>query len=175
MLHGARTVLSFISAVRLFDITEHGKPMGMLQAVASGSRIHQRTTETVCRAEGAHLMAAGLSKKQMYRRIYNRLQSFRYKLERAGVRSSYSKQQVCWDSTDDTRHLTVTGFNIRFDIGRASNGECGGFPRITIYYVDGTHKVYGWMCEAGTWDAGFQLLITLFARQEATCYLGSIQ
>lgn len=106
-------------------------------------------------------MAAGLTKKQINSRIYTRLKRLQHKLLLAGVHCIYQNYQLAADVTGlETVH---DGFNIRFGVSRASNGEVAGFVYATVYTLDTTER-YGWLQPAGDFDKGIARIVELFSR-----------
>jgi hypothetical protein len=111
-------------------------------------------------------MAAGLSSKQIYGRIYNRLQSIRYKLVKAGVETIYRKSQIFPDVTK-YNGTEADGFNISFDTWRASNGETGGFAKCTIFYNDSRGTVqFGHMLAGGSFEQGIAEVVRIYGRTQ---------
>jgi hypothetical protein len=100
-------------------------------------------------------MAAGLSKRQIYRRVYSRLKQLQWELARAGVYSVYRKQQL---ASDEDKNPSGLQFNVSFRILSASNGEVAGLPVVTIWEnrVVPQKEIYGEIM--GTFDAGIRRL-----------------
>ena len=72
-------------------------------------------------------MSAGLSQKQIYHRVYSRLQGIRRELQRAGVPVAYGNRTLFYNGED--AHV---GFEIGFRVLQASNGEVAGLPFVSI-------------------------------------------
>jgi hypothetical protein len=122
-------------------------------------------------------MAAGLSRKQITSRIYRRLQAIARDLHRAGVHTQYNRATstqyahlVYFTSFDAPsmkefiapRPTVDGGFNVKFSISRASNGEVFGSP--TIYVVlKGVHTNYGHWSNAYSFEQGIAYIKANFA------------
>lgn len=104
-------------------------------------------------------MAAGLSKKQISSRVYNKLKAVQYKLERAGVPTTYRGGQL-FPQTNGMQH--GHGFNISASLSRASNGECAIFFNILIAHECESMEHYGWLKPDGNFTQGIERIIELF-------------
>lgn len=101
-------------------------------------------------------MGAGLSTKQINSRIYRRLKSIEYDLSKAGVNSIYKRFELVFFEGDGITipHSRIDGgFNIKFRISRASNGETAGFP-VILTVLNGERKTFGWQEPAGSFEDG---------------------
>lgn len=105
-------------------------------------------------------MGAGISRKQMNARVYNRLKSLQSKLQRMGVTSVYRRYQLFAETTGLT-HLN--GFNVKYAWSHASNGEAAGMARILIQQ-DGQSELYGWQQKDGEYEQGVKRIVELFSR-----------
>lgn len=104
-------------------------------------------------------MSAGLSNKQ----IYNRLQTIKRQLERAGVTVIYRKRQLVRFEAEGTHK--IGGFNISFEVLHARNGECARTP---VVYITGTPnhlegRYGGRDFNHGTFEQGLEAVINLFS------------
>lgn len=108
-------------------------------------------------------MAAGLTKKQWYTRMYNKLQSTKRELEKAGVAVVYRNLQLFPDMTGLTHETHDLGFNISFQTSRASNGEAAAWQVITVV-IDGKKELYGWMQKDGDFEKGMLRVSQLFGK-----------
>ena len=106
-------------------------------------------------------MGAGLSQTQIRSRVYNRLQTVKHRLERAGVSVVYRKGSLVRYECQNSQK--IGGFNISYSISRASNGEVAGFPRVYITGALRDNGTYGWQETLGTFDLGIDKLIELFS------------
>jgi hypothetical protein len=108
-------------------------------------------------------MSAGLSTKQINSRIYNRLQTIKRQLSRAGVPSTYHAHQLCRFETVNTPN--IGGWNISFRVIRASNGESAGTPSLYITNsLQGGFHFGGWDADNnGAFADGIKKLIELYA------------
>jgi hypothetical protein len=70
-------------------------------------------------------MSAGLSKKQIYNRIYVRLQKMSSNVRKAGGTTSYSKGELSGEYKEKP-------YCVWFNVQQASNGEVAGFVQVAI-------------------------------------------
>jgi hypothetical protein len=120
-------------------------------------------------------MGAGLSRKQIRDRVYRRLKSLEYELSKAGVATIYEKATAARDaslvffegdgSTVFPHNPVDGGFNIKFNISRASNGEVFGSPTIYLVYK-GESKNYGWTSVHGNFETGMAKIKELFSTKQ---------
>jgi len=114
-------------------------------------------------------MSAGLSTKQINDRIYNRLQTVKRQLERAGVPVHYHKFQLTRFEPENSR--AIGGWNISFRIIHASNGEVAGSPQIYISgSTQGDFRFGGFLATSasnGSFEDGIKKLIELFAEVQS--------
>lgn len=115
-------------------------------------------------------MAAGLSQKQIYRRVYSRLKQTQRELFKAGVSTVYKRRTLAWFDTGLAPHIDG-GFNVNFYVSRASNGEVAGFQNVYLVF-NGEYKEYGWQKPAGTFEQGIEQVKTLFAQVVPTVVEG---
>lgn len=66
-------------------------------------------------------MGAGISQKDLNRKLYTRLKNYQKQLARAGVSSTYSGRRLVGEIPEGI-------FQIYYETIRASNGECCSFP-----------------------------------------------
>jgi hypothetical protein len=115
-------------------------------------------------------MGAGLSSKQITSRIYSRLKSIQAQLERAGVSvayvkgTAYSYASLCY--REQTPHI-AGGFNIKYGVSHASNGECFGSASIHVSLPTAS-KSFGGLGSKnsdGTLEQGIECIIANFAQK----------
>ena len=107
-------------------------------------------------------MGAGLSQKQIYSRVYDRLQSIKRDLECQGVAVIYRKQSLIRYEVENSQK--IGGFNISFRISNSSNGEVAGFPTVYITGALRDNGNYGWHQPSNdTFEAGISKLVELFS------------
>lgn len=93
-------------------------------------------------------MSAGLTQKQIYSRIYSRLQNIRVRLEKAGVGTVYKRRQLTANQDINPN----AEWNISYSVGNMSNGETVGLIRLTVlspfqqtyshsYFEDGLQRL----------------------------------
>lgn len=109
-------------------------------------------------------MGAGLSTKQINGRIYNRLQTVKRQLERAGVAVIYKDYSLVRYETEHTQK--IGGFNISYRISRASNGETAGFAGVLISGALQGDGRYSRMASEGTFEQGIAKVIEIFGEPE---------
>ena len=103
-------------------------------------------------------MGAGISRERKNAIVYRRLKSIQNRLQRAGVRVNYRKYQLFPDVTGDDRDIA---FNISFTFIHASNGECAGWPVITVI-EDGVTTTYNEVLTDNNLDKGIERIISVF-------------
>jgi hypothetical protein len=106
-------------------------------------------------------MGARPSQKQINSRIYNRLQTIKRQLQKAGVAVIYKDKSLVRYETTNTEK--IGGFNISYRTLHANNGEVAGFP---VIYITGTMSedgTYGWQKPQGSFDMGINKIIEAFA------------
>ena len=108
-------------------------------------------------------MSAGLSTKQQYSRIYNRLQALRRELHKVGVGTIYTKRKLVYSTHNDSPD---GGFNISYTWTYASNGECAGFAYIYLVRAGVTER-FGWQQPAGSFEQGIAAIKTYFGGKHA--------
>jgi hypothetical protein len=106
-------------------------------------------------------MGAGLSTKQINGRIYNRLQTIKRNLERAGVAVVYRNYSLIRFEAEGTQK--IGGFNISFSVSTASNGKCA-----PLVYITGSLRQNGrwggWNnLNHGTFEQGIAAIINTFS------------
>jgi hypothetical protein len=74
---------------------------------------------------GELTMSAGLNKKQIYNRIYVRLQKMSSNVRMAGGTTFYSKGELSGEYKSEP-------YCVWFNVQRASNGEVAGFVQVAI-------------------------------------------
>ena len=82
----------------------------------------------------------------------------------------YTKDSLVRYEAEHTN--AIGGFNISYNVSRASNGEVAGFPSV---YITGTMKqdgTYGWMKKDGSFEQGIDKIIEAFS--EPTLQLTSM-
>jgi hypothetical protein len=118
-------------------------------------------------------MGAGLSSKQITSRIYSRLKSIQAQLERAGVSvayvkgTAYSYASLCYREQAFAKPTLPGGFNIKYGVSHASNGECFGSASIHVSLPTGS-KSFGGLGSKnsdGTFEQGIAYIITNFAQK----------
>lgn len=110
-------------------------------------------------------MGAGLSSKQINSRIYNRLQSIKNQLAKAGVTVVYKNYSLIRYEAEHTQK--IGGFNISFNVMRASNGEVAGSPSVYITNALEGNGSYSWREKsAGSFEQGISKLIEIFGEPE---------
>lgn len=116
-------------------------------------------------------MSAGLSQKQITSRIYNRLHSIAYQLEKAGVNTTYKKGTrytrpllvFSEDTTLENKHSVPRwtsvdgGFNIKYNASNMSNGETVIMASIYIS-LHGVYSEYGFAGKAGSFEQGLEVI-----------------
>jgi hypothetical protein len=117
-------------------------------------------------------MGAGLSKKQITSRIYNRLKSLEYQLSKAGVSTQYRKGTantrgylVFFEGHDahsmeefvNHRWTVDGGFNISYSHGNMSNGESVLTARIYTV-LNGMRRTFGWTEKDGSFEQGLDFI-----------------
>ena len=112
------------------------------------------------------IMGAGLSKKQITSRIYNRLKSLEYQLSKAGVNTVYVKASRIKgahlvfferDAITFPRWTGDGGFNIKYSSGNMSNGETVITGRIYTV-LRGVNRVFGWAEKDGSFEQGLDFI-----------------
>ncbi len=107
-------------------------------------------------------MGAGISNNAMNSRIRRRLQKIQNQLGVAGVKSVYRNYQLV--RFEDLNDLAIGGFNITFNVLRASNGESASFIHIIIRHtLQGDFSFGGTKEVNGSFDDGIKKLIEIFA------------
>ena len=79
-------------------------------------------------------MAAGLSKKQIYTRVYNRLNRLTRLLRAAGFNDAHYENKTVELEDEDTNFY----FGAYYRVGNMSNGETCGMLRTVLISRDGT-------------------------------------
>lgn len=107
-------------------------------------------------------MGAGISQKDLRKRLYNALKSQQRELMRAGIPTLYKNLQLYPDVTNIPIPNRIF-FSIRYNVLRASNGESAAMRYVTILHPDGSEQVFG-----KDWDAnkGIERIKELYARLE---------
>jgi hypothetical protein len=105
-------------------------------------------------------MAAGLSKEQIYRIIYNRLLRTQYELSVAGVESTYKRRTLY--------HCPIRSgnaqFTISYSVSNLSNGETFGYPVISLTDEAGNWEYYSdFSWTRKPYKEGIARIIELFA------------
>lgn len=85
-------------------------------------------------------MAAGLTNKQFYNRVYRRLQRTKRELAQAGVASEYHNGALVYQEPAPIGR--VVGFSITYRRLNASNGETAGLARIYLVNDSGERETY---------------------------------
>ena len=120
-------------------------------------------------------MAAGLSQKQIYSRVYRRLMSLKGQLRKAGVNTLYKNRSLVFFDTADL-HIDG-GFNIKYRVSHASNGECAGFPTVYLAF-EGKRENFGsalFEKSDGTFDQGLERIKALFSTRQPYMVGGSFE
>jgi hypothetical protein len=109
-------------------------------------------------------MSAGLSTKQINSRIYNRLQTIKSQLTRAGVPVVYHVQRLGNFVPATGRAVGAGCWNISFRVIHASNGETAGAPCIVIQNSAQGDFTFGGFNERnnGSFADGIAKLIELY-------------
>ena len=108
-------------------------------------------------------MGAGISKAQEYRIIYRELHRIHRELSTANVKSNYKKRTLY--------HCPRLGsspqFSILFELQRASNGECMGYPVISLTDEAGNWEYYSDFSRTRKpYKTGIARVVELFAGKE---------
>ena len=104
-------------------------------------------------------MAAGLSKEQIYRSIYNRLLRTQYELSVAGVESTYKRRTLY-----HCPRIGGSQFTISYSVSNLSNGETFGYPVISLTDEAGNWEYYSdFSWTRKPYKEGIARIIELFA------------
>ena len=107
-------------------------------------------------------MGAGISKAREYRIVYRELHRIQRELSAARVESTYKRKTLY-----HCPRLGGSQFTIQFELQRASNGECMGYPVISLTDYAGAWEYYSDFSRTRKpYKEGIARIIELFAGKE---------
>lgn len=105
------------------------------------------------------LKPAGLTQQELNRRVYDRLQSIKEKLERAGVPVKYRRYLLF---TESAGIAEATGFGI--SIRRRNANSSGVVPIMVQVFFEGRTETFGYGQKDGDFQTGLLRIEQLFGR-----------